>query len=310
MQSFVRGAGVYARELTAAFKEIPGLEIVTTGTPDLVHYLYFDPFFLTLPPLRAVKSIVTVFDLTPIALPYLYPRGVRGELKWQTQKRLLRTADAVITISKSAKEDIIKFTGYPSDKIFVTYLAAGDQFHPLNLKRENIVLYVGDINPNKNVPTLLKAISELPKTKLVLVGKAFLEPTLQEAVKIREEIKTLGIGDRVEFTGYVSDEEKNELLNKAAVYCQPSVYEGFGLVVLEAMKCGTPVVCGKNSSLPEVAGTAAFYADVTNPGDLAEKISRAMKGDLKKQSLAQAAKFSWKKTAEETYEVYQKILAE
>jgi len=108
IQSATRGAGIYGQNLTEALKKVPGLEI-TNANPDITHYLYFDPFFLTLPPIKKNKTVVTVFDLTPIILKDLFPRGLRGEIKWQIQKNLLKTVDAVITISQSAKNDIKKF---------------------------------------------------------------------------------------------------------------------------------------------------------------------------------------------------------
>lgn len=314
IQSKTRGAGFYGQNLREAFNKIAGVEL-TTANPDLVHFLYFDPYFLTLSPFRSTKTVVTVFDLTPIVLGNLYRPGLRGEIKWQIQKRLLKTADGIITISQSAKKDIERFTKITPDKIFVTHLAAGNNYLNLNLPRENIILYIGDINANKNITKLLQTMALLPKYKLILVGKAFLEPNLPEAKDITAEINELGIYSRVVMTGYVSEQEKILLLNQAKVYVQPSIYEGFCLPVLEALSCGTPVVCGQNSSLPEVAGDAAIYADVTNPEDMAEKIKTVFNFSAKEREAIidrgqiQAKKFSWQKTAEETVSVYKHILA-
>lgn len=300
IENNVRGIGVYGENLIQNLKKISDLEI-TDKNSDLTHFLYFDPFFLTLPPVRKSKTVVTVFDLTEIVLKELYPRGIRGEIKWQIQKNILKFVDHIITISESSKKDIIKIIGVPAEKITVTYLAAGSDYKDLKIKRENFVLYIGDINPNKNLLSLFKAIALSKNERLVLVGKAILENA-----EIKKEISILGIEDRVKFTGYISEKEKIILINKAKVYVQPSIYEGFGLPVLEAMACGTPVICGKNSSLPEIAGDAATYTDILNPHDLVDKIVN-VKGTGKE--ISQAAKFSWEKTAQETYEVYQKILA-
>lgn len=303
-QNTGRGTGFYTKNLTDELLKIPGLEI-NNGKPDMIHYLYFDPFFLTLPPIRSAKTIVTVFDLTPIILSDLYPRGIRGEIKWQIQKRLLQNVDAIITISQSSKNDIVSQIGISPEKVFVTYLAPDGPCRPLKIKKENFVLYIGDVNANKNISTLLKAIAIIPDTNLILAGRAFLDNDLPEVMAIREEIKKLGIGPRVKFPGFVTGKEKVELLNQAKVYVQPSLYEGFGLPILEAMACGTPVICGGNSSMKEVAGNAATYADVADPNDLAEKIKSIQ---VSGKEVVQASKFSWKKTASQTYDVYQSLL--
>lgn len=279
IQNKIRGIGVYGRNLEEQLKKNSELEI-TNKNFDLIHFLYFDPFFLTLPPTRNSKTVVTVFDLTEIVLKNLYPRGIRGEVKWQIQKNLLKFVDHIITISESAKKDIIKIIGIPAEKITVTYLAAGENYKNLNLKKDNFVLYIGDINPNKNLSSLFKAMALLKGEKLVLVGKA-----LAESAEIKKEIETLGITNRVTLAGFVEENEEIILLNKAKVYVQPSIYEGFGLPVLEAMACGTPVICGENSSLPEVAGDAATYADVNDPNDLAEKISKIERFDINKPEI-------------------------
>lgn len=300
VQNMFRGVGVYEENLIQNLKKISGLEI-TNENPDLTHFLYFDPFFLTLPLWRATKTIVTVFDLTPIVLENLFPRGIKGEIKWQIQKNLLKTVDHIITISESAKKDIVRIIGIPAEKVTVTYLAAGKDYKNLKLKRENFVLYIGDINPNKNISSLFKAIALLKNEKLVLVGKA-----LSESMEIRKEINILGIKDRVKFAGYISEKEKIILLNKAKVYVQPSIYEGFGLPILEAMACNCPVICGRNSSLIEIAGDAATHSEVTDINDLSDKIKNVKATE---KEIIQARKFSWEKTATETVKIYEKILA-
>ena len=299
-----RGIGFYTQNLIDNLSKISTLEL-TGENPDIIHYLFFDPFFLTLPPIRNAKTVVTVFDLTPIILADLYPRGIRGEIKWQIQKRLLQNVDAIITISHSSKNDIVSQVGFPQEKVFVTYLAPDGPCRPLKIKKENFILYIGDVNANKNISVLLKAVALVPEINLILAGRTFLDDALPEAIAIREEIKKLGIGPRVKFPGFISGEEKVKLLNKAKAYVQPSLYEGFGLPILEAMACGTAVICGDNSSMKEVAGDAATYADITDPKDLAEKIIRVKTTG---KEISQAKKFSWEKTAKQTYEVYKKLL--
>lgn len=300
IENITRGVGFYGQNLDSALKKIPSIEI-NSDDPQITHYLYFDLFFLTLPLIRKCKTVVTVFDLTPIVLSDLYPPGFRGKIKWQIQKNILKTVDHVITISKSAKNDIHNIIGIPMEKITVTYLAAGDEYKKLPITKNGTILYIGDINPNKNLSTLLKTLVLLKSETLVMVGKA-----LKESQDIKKEIEALGISDRVILTGYVSSDEKVKLINLAKVYVQPSLYEGFGLPVIEAMACGTPVICGKNSSLPEIVGDAATFANVQDPIDLAEKISKIKPTG---REIQQAAKFSWEKTAQDTFKAYQKVLS-
>ncbi len=339
IQSKVRGAGFYGENLVGSLQGIANLtaEPVEGGLwrpfyPgfDLVHYLYFDLFFLTLPPFRLAKTVVTVFDLTPIVLTEHYPRGVRGEIKWQIQKRLLSRVHHIITISESAKKDMIWYLGVPKEKISVTYLAAASTYqrvmdvNTLHQVREKyslpkkFVLYVGDVNFNKNLPKLLEAMAIVARSvecKLVMVGKSFRDTRLPEIKELSEKIRELKLKDKIIFPGYVSEEDKIALYSLAAVYVQPSIYEGFGLPIVEAMACGAPVVCGRNSSLIEVAGETAIFADMADPDDLADKILKVLKmaksdyERLAEKSLAQSKKFSWEKTAAETHEVYQKVLA-
>ena len=132
----VRGVGFYLEHLkNALLKYFPQNEYVFFESgeklPDdigLVHFPYFEPFFLALPLYKKFKTVVTVHDLTPIVFPQAFPRGIKGELKWQMQKYALRQADAIITDSESSKNDIIKYVGAELNKINVVYLAAGEEF--------------------------------------------------------------------------------------------------------------------------------------------------------------------------------------
>ena len=142
---------------------------------------------------------------------------------------------------------------------------------------------------------------------LVLVGKEFtVNPRDHiENEPLKEILKQVQDDNTISIRGFVETEELVKLYNQAKVYVQPSVYEGFGLPVLEALACGTPVICGKNSSVQEIGGDAVTYAEVTDVDDLANKITTIKKTG---QEIARAKKFSWDKCAKETYEIYQKIL--
>jgi len=281
---------------------------------DLVHYPYFDPFFLTLPLLKKHKTVVTVHDVTPLVFPEHFPAGIKGNLRWQIQKFALQHTDAIITDSIASKDDIIRIAGVSEKKIGVAYLAAGDEFakketvhqHIEILKKyslpEKFVLYVGDVTWNKNLPRLVKAIQESNLT-LVMVGKSLVSKDFDKTKDDKRFIKL----------GFVPDEDLVALYNCATVLAFPSLYEGFGLPILEAMKSGCPVVTTKEGSLNEVAGDGAYYVDGYDITSIANGISevyftKEIRAGLIKKGLAQANKFHWKKTAEETLAIYKSIL--
>lgn len=291
---------------------------------DLVHYPYFEPFFLTLPIFNSYRTIVTVHDLTPIVFPKYFPKGIKGAIKWQIQKMSLRKTDAIITDSKSSKEDIVRYANIPREKIHVVYLAASSAFKKMkktlileSIKEkynlpEKFVLYVGDVTWNKNLPRLIEAIKKINLT-LVMVGKALMEkdfdrtnPWNQDLVKVQKLIHN---DKRIIRLGFVPTEDLIMLYNLASVFVMPSVYEGFGLPILEAMSCGCPVVTSKEGSISEIAGDAAFYVDPYDINDIANGIgevylNQKLQRELSYKGLIQAEKFSWKKTAEETMRVY------
>ncbi len=352
-----RGTGTYTNLLLETLnKNKPSsLEIIefTKEAPketDIIHYPFFDPFFLTLPLIKSKPTVVTVHDLIPLKFPDKFPRGIRGEIKWQIQKYSLLQSQAIITDSKSSASDISSITGFAKDKIYTIPLAANKIYKQITDKAkldsiknkyklpDNFILYVGDVNWNKNIKGLLGALEKIvtrhsgeeqsddsriknrfwtsqnDEIKLVLVGKSFLNTTLPEVVDINKLIEQLDISSSVIKLGFVTEDDLAVIYNLAKVYVQPSFYEGFGLPVLEALSCSCSVTCSSTSSLPEVGGDAVLYFDPNNTEDMAEKISTILNYDTMtyhsrvKQGLAQAQKFSWEKTAQETIKVYEKIL--
>lgn len=333
-----RGVGVYTKHLIDSLKQYESKYSYTLFTRgqkvpenvDLVHYPYFDPFFLTLPLLKPKPTIVTVHDLIPLVFPDKFPPGMRGQLKWQIQKTSLLGAARILTDSKNSKNDIAKITGFLQDAIDVVHLAPSDAFqHDIGIKEAakvkkkyalpgRYVTYVGDVNWNKNVAGLLQAFHVIQKTtsykdiRLILIGRAFLDGTLVETQQINREIKELYLDSSVIFPGYVSDRELAGMYAGALCCVQPSLYEGFGFPVLEAMACGCPVVCSQNSSLPEIAGpsiriqstsTDSIVTGIKTCVDLPEK----ERNTLIAEGMAWAAKFTWKKVAHETVQAYERI---
>lgn len=335
----VRGIGFYVQNLKNSLRKyFPDNKyhffVNRKGLPsdiDVVHYPYFEPFFKTLSFLKKYPSVITIHDLTPLVFPKHFPSGIKGNLKWQLQKILLRHIDQIITDSESSKKDIMRLTGINGKRITVIYLAASEEFTQVSeiknsfiLKEvrrkynlpEKYVLYVGDGTWNKNLPRLIEAVKKI-NIPLVMVGKALAEkdfdknnPWNQDLVKVHE----LADDDkRIIRLGFVRAEDLVNIYNLATVFVMPSLYEGFGLPILEAMQCGCPVVTTKEGSLKEIAGDAAFFVDAYNIESIASGIEQVIENkrlqrELSDKGLNQAKKFSWEKTARETIGVYEKIV--
>ena len=291
---------------------------------DLIHYPYFDPFFITLPNVFQVKTVVTVHDLTPLVFPEHFPSGFRGKLKWFTQRSRLKKVDLIITDSDCSKKDVENIVGISKERIQTVYLAAGEQFGDIkseNLKLktrkkfslpEKFLLYVGDATWNKNLPQLIDAVKKT-KYKLVLVGKVWsdessnLHPWNKDLHLVRSEIKD---NDQFLSLGFVSDEDLVAIYNLASVLVMPSIYEGFGLPVLEAMKSGCPVICSRGGSLPEVAGDAAVYIGGLNSDNILPVINNVMQDTSLKEKMsrlgfAQARKFTIEKSMNNLIRAYE-----
>lgn len=329
-----RGVGTYTRCLLEALNKSPSIKIVEfadgkipAGT-DLIHYSYFFPFVLSLPFFFKQPLIVTVHDVIPLVFPKAYPPGLSGKMRFWVQRQLLTKVSAVITDSQSSAKDISRFLGYPQRKISVIYLAPasgikkeedGDDLTALKNKYhlpDNFVLYVGDVNYNKNLPGLVRAC-RIAKTPLVIVGKQAVsqdfDATHIENQPLVELNRLIGKKNDIIRTGFVSEKELSGLYTLAGLFCMPSFYEGFGIQILEAMACGCPVVTSNVSSLPEVAGEAAVLVDPYSIDQIASGIKKLIEDEKYRQQIiktgfVQAKKFSWEKTARETIKVYEKVL--
>lgn len=333
-----RGIGVYTSHLIDALNKYASVgrqygiidsHHTSVSDFDIVHYPYFDPFFLTLPIYAPKPTVVTVHDLIPILYPKQFPKGVKGSIVWEIQKYTLGKKQRIITDSHCSKKDIVRLTGIPNDRIDVVYLApvltkvtdkkslSGESYRT----GDKYFLYVGDVNWNKNVIGLLEAfagfIHKVPQGsayRLVLVGKACKDHLLSETQHINAHCHRLHIDPQVIRTGYISDAILAGLYSHALALIQPSWYEGFGLPVLDAMALGCPVISSNTSSLSEIAGPSLMV----NPGKTDEILSAmetiAFQSPQKRQEmtakgLAWVRQFTWKRVAKETVETYEKVLA-
>ncbi len=282
---------------------------------DLWHSMAF-----VLPLLRPVPAIVTIYDLSFIYTPEAFPGWQRLYLRWQTA-HACRRAERIITISESGRQDVARRFELAPERIAVVYPGVDPAYRPLppdavdRFRQEHdlpqrFVLHVGTLQPRKNIPLLLEAFAQLlvPDVELVLVGgKGWL------FAEIFAKVAALGLQNRVRFAGYVPDEMLPWWYNAASLLVFPSLYEGFGLPVVEAMACGTPVVAAKSSSIPEAGGEAALYFEPNDVTGLGEQMalvlnSTAVSDQLRHQGPIQARQFSWQKAGRETAVAYQALL--
>lgn len=304
-----RGIGVYTAELLTALN-LKGVDVSKEDLSkyNVIHFTSFKPFEISLPfsKPKGTKFVLTIYDLIPLIFPSHYPPGIKGSINWQINKYLIKSkVDAIITISETSKKDICRFTGVDPKKVFVTYLAAKPVFKKLATSKyaelpKKFALYIGDVNYNKNIPNLVKACKSA-KIPLVIAGKqaAEIEKMDLDHAELRH-LKDLDWSE-VERLGFVADADLVKLCNLASVYIQPSFYEGFGLPLLEAFECKTPIAVSKNQCHVEILGPDFEYFDPKDPESMAKSILNPNIGKKLPR------KYSWDITGEETQKVYAKI---
>ncbi|HTP11443.1 MAG TPA: glycosyltransferase family 1 protein [Anaerolineae bacterium] len=271
-----------------------------------------------LPRLKKIRSIFTLHDLIFQFDPDSHKPLNIAFLKTM-MPRFLKAANAIIAVSENSKRDAINLYGIPADKIHVIYEGVDPKFTPITdpdrLSQvrvkyhlpDRFILHVGTIEPRKNLPLLFEVAAQT-KEHIVVAGKLgwLTDPILAK-------VKELGVEDRVTFTGFIDDDDLPALISAANVLAMPSKYEGFGLPILEAMACGTPVVASNAASLPEVGGDAALYAWHDDVRSWSRLLTLALDDDelrgwLRNRGLRQAAKFRWETMARETAGIYRKVI--
>lgn len=284
---------------------------------DLVH----GPVFVG-PLLTRCPSVITIHDLSFIRFPALFRPANRLYLKVMTRLSA-RRARRLIAVSSYTAAETTELLGVPPGKIDVVYHGIDPAFRPLPAKEIDafrqhkglpgqFILFVGTLEPRKNLPRLVEAFARLrhDAVKLVLAGGKgwFTDPLFAK-------VESLGLGDRVVFPGYVASGELPLWYNAATLLAYPSLYEGFGLPVVEAQACGTPVLASRSSSLPEAAGDGALMVDPLDVDGLAAAMDRlvteqSLRDDLRARGLSHASRFTWPNSARETARVYRRALLE
>ena len=285
-----------------------------TVDADLLHVQYVRP------PRCDVPVVTTIHDISYEHFPELFTRRavmrMRATIPWSARHSRL-----VLTGSAYSRADLIDRYELDARRVRLTPYAADERFAPQPIERvaealrrlgipSDYILCVGNLQPRKNLPRLFEAYASLPRDRppLVVVGqRAWLhEPVL-------EGVRSLGLDDQVFFTGYVAAEDLPALYSGALVFAYPSLFEGFGLPVVEAMACGAPTLSSWSSSIPEVAGDAAVLVDPTRVDAIAEGLGRLISDAELRRSLSvagveQAARFSWARCAAETVAAYRDAL--
>jgi glycosyltransferase involved in cell wall biosynthesis len=265
-------------------------------------------------PLRHPASVVTIHDLGYLHHPESHPAVARRLLDLTTRWSV-RVARRVVAISDTTRRDLIAHYGVPAARIQVIphgvdhamRPATGDAIADLRRRLdlpEAYVLFVGTIQPRKNLGRLADAMGVVARAglphRLVMAGKQG-----WMATEVETEIARSDVADRVRYLGYVPSSDLPALYTGAAAFCFPSLYEGFGLPVLEAMACGTPVVASNRSAIPEVAGEAALLVDPTNPRAIGEALCHVLsdpplRTELVERGHRRTRRFTWERTAIET----------
>lgn len=277
------------------------------------------------PPFCPAKIVTAIHDLSFEHLPETFTKKSSTQMKI-TIRRTAKNAKHIIACSEYSRQDILKTYEIAEDKVSTVHLAAPEWYAPVKdtaeLARlrakydlgESYILGVGSIQPRKNLVRLIEAYASLVKRgidmpKLVLAGKkAWLFEDSVAATAAH------GVEDRVHFTGFVPDEDLIGLYTGALCFVYPSFFEGFGLPPLEAMQCGTPVIAGSLTSLPEVVGDAGLLVDPFDVDSIANAMERVvtdadLRDELIAKGLVQAEKFKWEHAARKTLDIFERVYA-
>ncbi len=280
------------------------------GALDVFHAPNF-----TLPPSGAQRRIVTIHDLTFLHYPQGAVLALRSFLL-QSVPRAARNATHIIADSRATKDDLVEWLRLPAEKISVVYAGVDARFTPITdeAQRERMrakyhlhrpfILGVGTLEPRKNFVGLMHAFGrmQMSDVELVIAGKrGWLDAPIIEAARAIPNVRLLG---------FVDDDDLPTLYSLAAMYCMPSHYEGFGIPCIEAMACGTPVVCSTRPCLPEIVGDAALMADPDATDALADALRTLLSDSALRQNLierghARARQFPWSRGARALLDVYE-----
>jgi len=286
---------------------------------DVYHYPFYDP-----PLIPGTPLVVTIHDLKYVKFPWLFPgiRRMKSIMIRSAMRVATQRASAVIAVSKHTKEDVVNLLHVPAHKVHVVYegvsrlppsndpTRAHEYLRSLGVGPESYYLFVGELRPHKNVVRLIEAFAQMGNNsiKLLIVGKRYSNYCLP-----MRRVQALGMQNRVQFLSLVTDAQLAVLYRHALAVVLPSLYEGFGLPILEAMSVGTPIIASSRVSLPEVAGDAALIVDPLSTPDIRNALVLMAENGALRTRLAGAGRrrseqFSWKEAAAKTLQVYKSVM--
>ncbi|KPL88391.1 glycosyltransferase family 4 protein [Ardenticatena maritima] len=293
--------------------------------------IYHSPDFV-LPPLKRARGIVTVHDLSFLVRPEFHEPSLARYLQ-RAVPRSVEQAAHIFADSEYTRQELQRHLGVAPERVSVVYPGVEPRFRPYDFGNEAdhqelmqvraafsldapFILFVGTIEPRKNIRTLIRAYRLLRQKMKFVFHELIIAGGIGwgESDDIYTFVDDLRLGGHVLFAGYVADAFLPALYNLADLVVYPSHYEGFGLPVLEAMACGTPVVTGRNTSLPEVGGDAVLYVDdVEDEEALAEAMHRALndkelRAELRQKGLEHAKRFTWERAAEQARQAYRRLV--
>ncbi len=311
----------YKKYMPGAYSEILGLATYSRENLDVLHVT--SPLY-RVPAAYRGKVVTTFYDFAPYRVPDVFPKLSTARIK-ALYKFMTRKSDRIIAVSESTKRDAKELLGFPEDKIDVVYNGLDKRFlKESEFPREDLeklygvggkyILFLGTLEPRKNLGRVLEGFTRFKKNfpgrfehKLVVAGKKGW--LMREYFQM---VKDLEIEDEVIFTGYIGGDVLKPFYTYAEFFVMPSLYEGFGQTIVEAMACGTPCLVSKISSIPEIADDAVCYVDPHDTEGIAKAMNelardRSLREKLSSAGKEQAKKFSWEKCARETLEVYKNV---
>jgi glycosyltransferase involved in cell wall biosynthesis len=307
--------------MPGAYSEILGLATYNREKLDILHST--SPLY-RVPASYRGKVVTTFYDFAMYRVPELFPR-IAGMKTKALYSFMAKKSERIIAVSQSTKKDTVEMLGYPEKNISVVHNGIDSRFFDVaqydekKLKdkfgiKDKYILFLGTLEPRKNLTRVIEAFLKFKNSwrgdfnyQLVVAGKkGWLNDEYSQIVE------DLGLKREVVFTGYVGGDELKPLYSSSEFFVMPSLYEGFGQTIVEAMACGAPCLVSKVSSIPEIAGDAVYYVNPYDTDGIALALGKLASDKELRENLSaagreQAKKFSWEKCARETLEVYKSI---